>query len=738
MIALVAFAIWAPNATAFSDFGGVGSGNNCAADGCHAGQFGAGNGDATHLAHAEIVGENNCTVCHGGFPTNLGNNCTQCHNGPGLRTHHRTAGNGPCAGCHDNPETPPTEDTVPPGYTDGNSPVAIIPLAPCDGSEEVFASFTRSLDNDGDLLYDGNDLDCQGNQPPVADPNGPYNGTVNEAVTFDGSASNDPDGTIASYDWDFGDGSTGTGVNPTHTYTATGTFTVTLTVTDDGGATDTATTTATIGEGNQPPVADPNGPYTGTVGEAVFFDGTGSNDPDGTIVAFEWDFGDGNTGTGATPSHTYAAEGTFNVTLMVTDDAGATDSATTTATIGQVTNEPPVADPNGPYTGTAGMPVTFDGSGSTDSDGTIASYDWNFGDGASGTGVSPTHTYAADGVFTVSLTVTDDAGATDSATTTATIGQVTNEPPVADPNGPYTGTVGVAVVFDGTGSNDPDGTIVAFEWDFGDGNTGTGETPSHTYAADGTFTVTLTVTDDGSATGTATTTATIGVGNQAPVADPNGPYTGTVGVAVVFDGRGSNDPDGTIVAFEWDFGDGNTGTGQTPTHTYATADTFNVTLTVTDDGGATDSKMTTATINRRQVIEAEVEAPGAINGANRGKTPVEIEFEEDGMQVEIAELRCGGNVSNAMATPERINAEDDEEFTALFRTRDLELTCEDTAIVCTGTLADGTTFTGMDETRVIRDFEGDRCKQDDKDKDDDDKHDRDDDKDDDKHDRDDD
>ena len=115
-----------------------------------------------------------------------------------------------------------------------------------------------------------------------------------------------------------------------------GTFTVSLTVTDDAGAADTATTTATIGEGNLPPVADPNGPYSGEVGVPIIFDGTGSSDPDGTIVSYDWDFGDGTVelDAGPTPSHAYTAEGTFNVTLTVTDDAEAMDSAGTTARVG--------------------------------------------------------------------------------------------------------------------------------------------------------------------------------------------------------------------------------------------------------------------------------------------------------------------------------------------------------------------------------------------------------------------
>jgi VCBS repeat-containing protein len=177
------------------------------------------------------------------------------------------------------------------------------------------------------------------------------------------------------------------------------------------------------GGGNQPPISDPNGPYTGTTGQSVAFDGSGSSDPEGGNLSYAWDFGDGvGTGTGATPSYTYTTAGTYTVSLTVTDNGNLTDTATSTANITDPgVNQPPVADANGPYTGTTGQPVAFDGSGSSDPDGNIVSYDWNFGDGSTGTGVTPSHTYAAAGGYNVSLTVTDDAGDTDTASTTATI-----------------------------------------------------------------------------------------------------------------------------------------------------------------------------------------------------------------------------------------------------------------------------------------------------------------------------
>ena len=148
-------------------------------------------------------------------------------------------------------------------------------------------------------------------------------------------------------------------------------------MTDDIGDTGTATSTATIGLGNLPPVAEPSGPYTGTVGIAVAFDGSASSDPDGSIISYSWDFGDGATGTGVSPTHIYASANVYNVTLTVMDDAGATDAVGTTANIvAAPVNQPPVSDPNGPYTGTVSIAVAFDGTASSDPDGSIISYSW--------------------------------------------------------------------------------------------------------------------------------------------------------------------------------------------------------------------------------------------------------------------------------------------------------------------------------------------------------------------------
>ena len=232
----------------------------------------------------------------------------------------------------------------------------------------------------------------------------------------------------------------------------------------------------------------------------VEVDGSASSDPDGPVT-HAWDFGDGSTGTGETTSHTYAAAGTYAVRLAVSDGPGLT--ATTTRTVTVAANRPPTAVFS---TAMDDLEVAVDAAGSADDDGTIASYAWDFGDGASGSGVSDTHAYAAAGTYVVELTVTDDDGARAVSTKSVTM----TEPPNAAPQAAFTTQVDdLAVELDGSGSSDPDGTIVAYAWDLGDGSDATGASPDHTYASAGTYAVRLTVTDDRGRTDSVTRDVTV-------------------------------------------------------------------------------------------------------------------------------------------------------------------------------------------------------------------------------------
>ncbi|HEY3353408.1 MAG TPA: PKD domain-containing protein [Polyangia bacterium] len=440
------------------------------------------------------------------------------------------------------------------------------------------------------------------NQAPVANAGGNKSGNVGQTLSFDGRASTDADGTIAAYDWDFGDGSAhATTAVATHTYASAGAFLVRLKVTDNLGATgeDVALVNVSV-PGNAAPVARAGGNRTGQVGAAVAFDGSTSTDADGSIAAYDWDFGDGTThATTVNPTHSYAAAGTYLVRLTVTDNLGATGSDVAVATISAPGNQLPIAAAGGNRTGQVGQSLEFDGSDSTDPDGTIASYEWDFGDGSTkATTAVATHAYAAAGTYLVRLKVADDKGALGQDVALVTISAPGNQPPVANAGGSQSAAAGTAVTFSGSGSHDADGTIVSFEWDFGDGSThATTVVATHTYAAPGTYLVRLTVTDDKGATGLDVAVVTVtGTTNQPPVATAGGSYSATLGQAITFDGTASSDPDGTIASYAWTFGDGETGTGAGPRHTYAAAGTFLVRLTVTDDQGATATDVAVVTI----------------------------------------------------------------------------------------------------------------------------------------------
>jgi PKD repeat protein len=461
------------------------------------------------------------------------------------------------------------------------------------------------IDSDGSFDTDTTAASIDANPlPPRADAGPPAEGTAGVAVSFDGSGSDDADGNIVTYAWDFGDGSpvdTVSGVNPSHTYAAADSYTVTLTVTDDDTLTDTDTTQAAIGQANSLPTADAGGPYAGIVNQPVILVGAESSDADGDIVQYAWDFDDGNTGSGLYVPHTYTASGVYEVTLTVTDDNGDTDVSTAVVIVGGGAIQPPRVFTTGPYNGVAGVPLTFDGSNSSDPDGTINLYNWTFGDGNSDTGPMPVNNYAAGGLYSVLLQVTDDDGFTAADSTIAMIGDLSLPPNAVVNTSSETlnkGRVGLPLTLDGSNSIDADGSIARYDWDFGDGDiaNNTGPTTTHTYATVGKYLVKLTVTDDSGETDTTITVVTVGTGNLPPLAIAGDSVSGVVGRVITFDGSGSGDPDGSVANYAWSFGDGNTGSGQTPSHSYAAAGRYIVALTVTDNDGVVSSDVTVADV----------------------------------------------------------------------------------------------------------------------------------------------
>jgi chitodextrinase len=171
------------------------------------------------------------------------------------------------------------------------------------------------------------------NQPPVAVINCPVvEVPIHQPLTFDGFQSYDPDGSIVSHMWNFGDGHTASGISVQYLYSTPGNYTVVLTVTDDAGSTATDSKTLTIF--NNPPVAIITGPNKAKVNQSVEFNGFDSYDPDGDVLCFYWwDLGDGVTANGPLVNHTYMSACTYIVTLEVSDPFGGSDTATKEITV---------------------------------------------------------------------------------------------------------------------------------------------------------------------------------------------------------------------------------------------------------------------------------------------------------------------------------------------------------------------------------------------------------------------
>ncbi|HAA19845.1 MAG TPA: hypothetical protein DCP28_14180, partial [Cytophagales bacterium] len=280
------------------------------------------------------------------------------------------------------------------------------------GLTNAFVNFEYIATYDNGVLVAG--LEPGGGDTPTASISTDVtSGLAPLAVSFDASASSDPNGDALTYSWDFGDGTSGTGATVSHTF-AIGSYTVTLTVDDGNGNTDTETVTISASDPNVAPVASFTAtPSTGIAPVLVSFDASGSTDANNDALTYTWDFGDGTTGSGAAVDHTYTSVGSYLVSLTVSDGAKQ-DVATGSIT---VTDGTPVASfTTDVVSGSFPLAVNVDASASADPNGGVLAYSWDFGDGTTGSGVTASHTYTAAGSYTITLTVDDGVDPTASAT----------------------------------------------------------------------------------------------------------------------------------------------------------------------------------------------------------------------------------------------------------------------------------------------------------------------------------
>jgi len=378
---------------------------------------------------------------------------------------------------------------------------------------------------------------------------------------------------ITSYHWNFGDGHEGDAQNPYHTYAQAGTYTVCLTITDNTGCTSTTCHEVTI-----EPVTpgDCQASFTweqipGTLN--VHFFSTSTSDHE--IVSRFWDFGDGHTGDGNDPHHIYDQPGTYTVCLTITDNSGCTSTVCYEVVVLPIMPGDCQAGFNWEQYANL-LTIHFANTSTSEHD--ITSYMWNFGDGHNGDGQNPNHTYAQAGTYTVCLTITDNTGCTSTICHEVVVEPVTPGECQAEFNWEQLNNT-LTEHFHSLSTSDHD--ITSYMWNFGDGHTGDGVNPYHTYEQPGTYTVCLTITDNTGCTSTICHEIVV-----APVSnncEAEFIWEQTDSLTIHFFSTSASTHD--IISYAWTFGDGGTASTQDPYHTYDQPGVYNVCLVITDNVG---------------------------------------------------------------------------------------------------------------------------------------------------------
>jgi len=246
----------------------------------------------------------------------------------------------------------------------------------------------------------------------------------------------------------------------------------------------------------------------GNIPLALTLDGTASRGP---VKSYSWTFGDGNSAFVASPSHTYQNAGSYTVTLTVFDADGATDMASITITATEPTLEPKASVSSANAAGEAPLTASFDGTSSIVDPKLTATYKWDFGDGCTGNGKTVSHEFVTPGVYEAILTVTDSLGSKSDASSPVIVSAPAeeNELPISSFTVVQSTDDLLSFRFDASNSNDPDGSLVTYLWDFGDGSSSGQIIQGHVFTQFGEYVVSLQVTDDQGETSTSSQTVLV-------------------------------------------------------------------------------------------------------------------------------------------------------------------------------------------------------------------------------------
>ncbi len=375
----------------------------------------------------------------------------------------------------------------------------------------------------------------------------------------------------STYSWSFGDNTFASTKNCSHTFNTSGAFTVTHYVTTSAGCSDSLVKPSYINV-NTAPIANFNA-INGCVGASLNFTDS-STIPPGSIANWKWYFGDGNISTLQNPSHSYALEGTYVVSLKVTSNQSCYDSIIRTIII---QNKPIVKFVGDILGGCSPLLVSFNDSSITASG---SSYSWSFGDNTTSTSVNPIHTFLSTGIYTVTHYVTTSAGCTDSLVKPSYI--IVNTSPVAN-FGVGNRCLGAPTVFTDS-STVSSGTISNWKWNFGDGNSSSQHNPSYIYANPGTYLVSLVVKNNQNCSDSIA--KTIVIENKPIVKFGATILSGCKPLNVLF-----IDSSSTLATsnYSWNFGDAGISFSQNSSHIYLNSGIYTVKHYVITDAGCSDS-----------------------------------------------------------------------------------------------------------------------------------------------------
>ncbi|MCW9023789.1 MAG: PKD domain-containing protein, partial [Gammaproteobacteria bacterium] len=254
---------------------------------------------------------------------------------------------------------------------------------------------------------------------------------------------------------------------------------------------------------------------------------------------------------------------------------------------------PPVAGISAnPTRGETNLNVRFIASDTGNSQSSIVSYTWSFGDGASGTGANISHTYTTAGSYTANVTLTNADGLTSRATQQIVVTEpAAPAPPVASMSAnPTRGEATLRVSFSATDTSNSTSPVSSYQWNFGDGGSVTGANASHSYTRAGTYNVVVTIINEygQSASASRQIIVTDPVVLEPPVvAISANPVQGEATLQVNFSGADTSNSGSAITSYQWDLGDGNSAEGASVQHDYTTAGTYTATLSMRNDNGLT-------------------------------------------------------------------------------------------------------------------------------------------------------